>query len=59
VHEFVRSIIEERKSAIDEGLGANITAAGICDHISAVQDGAEVVIPQFESNQNKSAHRVA
>lgn len=47
VNEFVRSIIEERKPWIDEELGANITAAGICAHRSALCDGEEVVIPRF------------
>lgn len=47
VHEFVRSIIEERRPAIDENLGANITAAGICAHISAMDNGAPVMIPEF------------
>ena len=48
VHEFVSSILENRKAAIDEVLGANITAAGICAHLSAMQDGAEVVVPVFD-----------
>ena len=47
VHEFVMSIIEERKPWIDEVLGANITAAGICAHISAMNDGKEVIVPTF------------
>jgi len=48
VHEFLRSIIEERKAAIDEYVAANITAAGICAHLSAMQGGREVIIPDFE-----------
>jgi predicted dehydrogenase len=47
VHEFVMSIIEERKPFIDEVLGANITAAGICAHISAMKDGEFVEVPEF------------
>jgi len=47
VHEFVRSIIEDREPAIDEHLGANITAAGICAHLSAMKDGELVKIPKF------------
>lgn len=47
VHEFVMSILEERKPWIDEILGANITAAGICAHISALKDGEAVVVPEF------------
>lgn len=47
VHEFVMSIIEERKPWIDEVLGANITAAGICAHESAMKNGEPVIIPEF------------
>ena len=47
VHEFVRSIVEERKPAIDEFLGGNITAAGICAHESAMNDGKEIIVPDF------------
>ena len=47
VHEFVSSIIEERKPWIDEVLGANITAAGICAHESALNDGKVIFIPEF------------
>ena len=47
VHEFVSSIIEDRKPLIDETLGGNITAAGICAHASAMQDGTPVDVPVF------------
>jgi predicted dehydrogenase len=47
VHEFVMSCIEERKPWIDEILGANITAAGICAHESAMKNGEAVIVPQF------------
>lgn len=47
VHEFVRSILENRKARIDETLGANICAAGICAHESAIRDGEAVIIPTF------------
>ncbi|MBP5273952.1 MAG: gfo/Idh/MocA family oxidoreductase, partial [Abditibacteriota bacterium] len=47
VNEFVMSIVEGRKPWIDEVLGANITAAGICAHLSALRDGAEVTVPVF------------
>lgn len=46
VHEFVRSIIEERKPAVDEILGANITLAGICAHESAMKGGEPVEVPE-------------
>ena len=47
VHEFVMSIVENRKPYIDEVLGGNITAAGICAHESAIKNGEPVVIPEF------------
>ena len=47
VHEFVMSIIEERKPWIDEVLGGNITAAGICAHESAMKNGEAVIVPVF------------
>ena len=46
-NEFVMSIVEDRKPAIDEVLSANITAAGICAHTSAMQNGASTEIPVF------------
>jgi predicted dehydrogenase len=48
VHEFVRSIIEEKKPKIDAVTAANWTAAGICAHESALKGGAEIIIPQFD-----------
>lgn len=48
VHEFIMSILEDRKPAIDEELGANITGAGICAHISAMQDGEWIDVPAFK-----------
>ncbi len=47
VHEFVMSVIEERKPWVDEVMGANITAAGICAHESAMNNGAPVIVPEF------------
>lgn len=47
VNEFVCSIIENRKPWIDEILGGNITAAGICAHESAMNDGKAVMVPEF------------
>lgn len=47
VHEFVMSILQERKPWIDEILGGNITAAGICAHESALRDGEAVIVPEF------------
>ena len=48
VHEFVRSIVEGRKPAIDAVTAANWTAPGICAHESAMRGGAEVEVPSFE-----------
>lgn len=47
VHEFVRSIIEERQPAIDEIFGANISAAGVLAHESAMNNGKRIEIPEF------------
>jgi len=47
VHEFIRSIVEGRKPAIDEIKGADWTAPGICAHESALRNGAPVDIPDF------------
>ena len=47
VHEFISSILENRKPWIDEVLGANITGAGICAHLSAMQGGKEIRVPVF------------
>lgn len=47
VNEFLRSIVEDRKPFVDEILGANISAAGICAHLSALEGGERVEIPVF------------
>jgi len=47
VHEFVRSIVEQRQPSINAVTAANWTAAGICAHESAMEGGREVVIPEF------------
>ena len=48
VHEFIRSILEERKPAIDDIMGAYWTGTGICAHESAMKDGEVITIPRFE-----------
>jgi hypothetical protein len=48
VHEFVTSIVEKRSPWINEIRAANWSAAGICAHESAMNNGAEVEIPDFE-----------
>lgn len=47
VHEFVRSIVEERQPHINAVTSANWTVPGICAHDSAMKGGAEVAIPSF------------
>lgn len=47
VHEFVSSIIENRKPWINEEFAGNITAAGICAHESALRDGEWITVPRF------------
>ena len=47
VHEFVRSIVENRKPRTDAVTAANWTAAGICAHESALRGGAGVEVPRF------------
>ena len=49
VHEFVRSIIERRAPAVDAVRAAHWTAAGICAHESAMNDGQEMAVPDFGS----------
>jgi len=48
VHEFVSSIVEGRKSAIDAVTAANWCAVGICGHESAMAGGKPVDVPAFE-----------
>ena len=47
-HEFIRSIIEGRPSAIDAIKAANWTAAALCAHASAMRGGEKVEIPGFD-----------
>ncbi|MBO4219911.1 MAG: Gfo/Idh/MocA family oxidoreductase [Clostridia bacterium] len=47
VHEFVSSIVENRKSAMDEDISANIVATGICAHMSAMNGGNLETVPEF------------
>lgn len=47
IHEFVRSMIEERPCALDDICGAYWTAVGICAHQSAQSDGVAIDVPCF------------
>ena len=46
-HEFIRSIVEARPSAIDAVTAANWTSVGICAHESAMSGGTRVQLPSF------------
>jgi predicted dehydrogenase len=48
VHEFVSAILERRRPVTDAVTAANITAAGICAHESAMRNGERVEIPAFD-----------
>lgn len=48
VHEFVRSILEERPALMDDIKGAYWTGTGICAHHSAMRGGEVIDIPRFE-----------
>lgn len=47
VHEFISSIVDERRPSIDEIKAANWTATGICANESALSNGDAVEIPGF------------
>ena len=47
IHEFVRSIVEDRKPIVDEVTAARWTAVGVCAHQSALQGGKPVDVPSF------------
>ncbi len=48
VHEFVRSIVEQRPPVIDAFTSADWTAPGICANESSVLGGEAVEVPSFE-----------
>jgi predicted dehydrogenase len=47
VHEFVRSIVEERQPWLDAVTSANWNAPGLCAHESAMKGGVRVEVPKF------------
>jgi len=47
IHEFISSIVENRKPSVDEIRSADFSAAGICAHESALKGGKCVDIPDF------------
>ncbi|MCQ6560726.1 Gfo/Idh/MocA family protein [Paenibacillus mendelii] len=48
-HEFVMSIVEQRPPFPDVFTSANWTCAGLCAHLSALQNGEPVQLPDFRS----------
>ncbi len=46
-HELITCILEDRPSIVNEDVSANITAAGICAHTSAMKDGEKIKVPEF------------
>ena len=46
-HEFVLSILEQRRPLVDVVWALNMTAAGIVSHQSALKDGELMKIPQY------------
>jgi predicted dehydrogenase len=48
MHDFVMSIIEDRKPLVDIIAALNMSVAGIVAHQSALQDGALLKIPQYQ-----------
>jgi hypothetical protein len=46
-HEFVMSIVENRKPLIDVACALNMSVSGIVAHHSALKDGELMKIPQF------------
>ncbi|WP_426226698.1 Gfo/Idh/MocA family protein [Pseudarthrobacter sp. DSP2-3-2b1] len=49
VHEFIRSIQERRRPAIDHVTAANWTSVGLCAHESALREGQRIEIPDYAS----------
>lgn len=47
-HEFVMSILENRRPLVDAAKALNMTAAGIVAHQSALKDGELMKIPQYQ-----------
>lgn len=47
VHEFVRAVVEDRPSAIDEGVSADWSAPGLVAHQSSLSQGQWMEIPSW------------
>ncbi|GAW51289.1 MULTISPECIES: Gfo/Idh/MocA family protein [unclassified Nocardioides] len=48
VHEFIRSIVEDRPSLVDAQTAARWTAAGLTAHRSAIAGGTTMSVPTFD-----------
>jgi predicted dehydrogenase len=48
MNEFVTSILQNRKPAVDIGMALNLTVAGIVAHSSALKGGELMKIPQYK-----------
>jgi len=46
-HEFIMSILENRKPLVDITMALNMSVAGVIAHQSALKDGETLKIPQF------------
>ena len=47
-HEFVMSILENRKPLVDIAMALNLTVSGVVAHQSALKDGELLKIPQYK-----------
>jgi len=52
VHQFLKSIVEEKKAPVDEITAATITCSGICAQESAMAGGERIDIPDFGYGAN-------
>lgn len=57
VHEFLSSILEEREPAVGVVRAAEITAAGICAHQSAIDGAKAVSIPDYRARLRAAEER--
>ncbi|HAM11300.1 MAG: oxidoreductase [Bacteroidetes bacterium GWE2_41_25] len=48
MHEFITSIIQDRKPLVDIVMALNMTVSGIVAHASAMKDGELMKIPQYK-----------
>ena len=51
VHEFIKSILENRKSCLNKINGANIVAVEIVAHESVIKGSEITIIPNFLQEQ--------